>query len=129
MVRIWAPILIAAATASRAAVTIYRAGDHGAHGTTTTSADAASYTGSAAYDPTVLAPPAPPEQLNRDYVIVVCVQELINICKLTRYHSLGKVILQELAYLSLDLISDSPLNCPLPTEPSGSTRLYWPYPS
>ncbi|CEL63639.1 hypothetical protein RSOLAG1IB_10917 [Rhizoctonia solani AG-1 IB] len=71
MVRIWAPILIAAATASRAAVTIYRAGDHGAHGTTTTSADAASYTGSAAYDPTVLAPPAPPEQLNRDYVIVL----------------------------------------------------------
>ncbi|KAF8671099.1 Glycosyl hydrolase family 79 C-terminal beta domain [Rhizoctonia solani] len=71
MVRIWAPVLIAVATASKAAVTVYRVGDHGAHGTATTTADAASYTGSAAYDPTVLVPPPPPEQFNRDFVIVL----------------------------------------------------------
>ncbi|CAE6436327.1 unnamed protein product [Rhizoctonia solani] len=70
MTRLWASILIAFATVSNAAVTVHRPGNLGG-GTTTTSADAASYTGSAAYDPTVLAPPAPPAQFNRDFVVVV----------------------------------------------------------
>ncbi|CAE6422766.1 unnamed protein product [Rhizoctonia solani] len=71
MVSFWAPILLATTAISNAAVTVYRVSDYGAHGTTTTSADAASYTGSAAYDPTVLVPPTPPEQFNRDFVVLL----------------------------------------------------------
>ncbi|CUA72793.1 hypothetical protein RSOLAG22IIIB_10292 [Rhizoctonia solani] len=72
MIRSWIPILLIAATLSRAAVTVYRPGNlGGAQATAATSADAASYTGSAAYDPTVLTPPAPPQQLNRDFVILL----------------------------------------------------------
>ncbi|CAE6368779.1 unnamed protein product [Rhizoctonia solani] len=71
MVHLWAAILATSVAVSNAAVTVYRAGDQGAYASTTTSAEAASYTGSAAYDPTVLAPPAPPGQLNRDFVVVL----------------------------------------------------------
>ncbi|KAG8720319.1 hypothetical protein FRC09_009762 [Ceratobasidium sp. 395] len=52
------------------AVTVYTAGaSKGAGATDTTTAAAAGYTGSAAYDPTVLQPPAPPDQFNRDFTI------------------------------------------------------------
>ncbi|CAE7142978.1 unnamed protein product [Rhizoctonia solani] len=56
---------------SYAEITVYRVGDQGAYASTTTSAAAASYTGSAAYDPTVLTPPAPPAQFNRDFVVLL----------------------------------------------------------
>ncbi|CAE6346593.1 unnamed protein product [Rhizoctonia solani] len=71
MARLWIAILAAAASVSNAAVTVYRVGDNGAYGTTTTSAAASSFTGTAAYDPTVLTPPAPPMQLNRDFVVLL----------------------------------------------------------
>ncbi|CAE6456102.1 unnamed protein product [Rhizoctonia solani] len=71
MVRLWAIILVAVVAISKAEVTVYRFGDQGAYTSTTTSANAASYTGSAAYDPTVLTPPAPPAQFNRDFVILL----------------------------------------------------------
>ncbi|KAG8689717.1 hypothetical protein FRC11_001002 [Ceratobasidium sp. 423] len=70
MALLWVPLLLATAAISNA-VTVYHISDYGAHATTTTSADAASYTGSAAYDPTVLVPPAPPEQFNRDFVVLL----------------------------------------------------------
>ena len=73
MVRLWVPIFVAAATITNAAVTVYQIIDQSSQATATTSADAAGYTGSAAYDPTVLAPPAPPEQFNRDFVVLVSV--------------------------------------------------------
>ncbi|CAE6452467.1 unnamed protein product [Rhizoctonia solani] len=72
MVRLWPVVLVATAALSDAVVTVYRVGDQGAYASTTTSAAAAGYTGSAAYDPTVLAPPAPPGQLSRDFVVLVC---------------------------------------------------------
>ncbi|CAE6458557.1 unnamed protein product [Rhizoctonia solani] len=71
MARFWALVLLVTATISHAAVTVHRIDGLGAQGTTTTSADAAGYTGSAAYDPTILNPPAPPQQFNRDFVIVL----------------------------------------------------------
>ncbi|KAF8750472.1 Glycosyl hydrolase family 79 C-terminal beta domain [Rhizoctonia solani] len=64
MTRLWTGILVVTAAVSNAAVTVYRAGDHGAYVTTTTSAASASFTGTAAYDPTILTPPPPPAQLN-----------------------------------------------------------------
>ncbi|CAE6458702.1 unnamed protein product [Rhizoctonia solani] len=71
MARLWAALLATAAAVSNADVTIYRAGDQGAYASATTLAAAATYTGSAAYDPTVLNPPAPPAQLNRDFVVLL----------------------------------------------------------
>ncbi|CUA78488.1 Beta-glucuronidase [Rhizoctonia solani] len=71
MVRPWAVILVAAAAVCNAGITIYRFDGQGADATTTVSAGAASYTGSAAYDPTVLTPPAPPAQFNRDFVVLL----------------------------------------------------------
>ncbi|KAF8671179.1 Glycosyl hydrolase family 79 C-terminal beta domain [Rhizoctonia solani] len=68
MTRLWTGILVVTAAVSNAAVTVYRAGDHGAYVTTTTSAASASFTGTAAYDPTILTPPPPPAQLNRDFL-------------------------------------------------------------
>ncbi|KAB5591972.1 Beta-glucuronidase [Ceratobasidium theobromae] len=65
MTRLWFALFISAAHA----VTVYRPDDRESQLTATTSGAAAQYTGSAAYDPTVLNPPAPPEQLNRDYVV------------------------------------------------------------
>ncbi|QRV80175.1 glycoside hydrolase family 79 protein [Ceratobasidium sp. AG-Ba] len=57
------------ATCANAAVTVYKIDDRDAQLTATSSADAATYTGSAAYDPTVLNPPPPPDNLNRDFTI------------------------------------------------------------
>ncbi|CAE6461756.1 unnamed protein product, partial [Rhizoctonia solani] len=68
MTRFWIAALAAAATAN-AAITVYKADDREAQLTATATAGAATYTGSAAYDPTVLNPPAPPEQFNREYAI------------------------------------------------------------
>ncbi|KAJ1302401.1 hypothetical protein OPQ81_002719 [Rhizoctonia solani] len=59
----------AAAAVSNVDVTVYGAGDQATYTPTTTTAEAASYTGSAAYDPAVLAPPTPPAQFNREFVI------------------------------------------------------------
>ncbi|CAE6466402.1 unnamed protein product [Rhizoctonia solani] len=70
MARLWIALLAATAGVPNAVVTVYRVGDHGAYASTTTTAAAAGYTGSAAYDPTVLDPPAPPEQLNREFVVL-----------------------------------------------------------
>ncbi|KAG8681344.1 hypothetical protein FRC08_015701, partial [Ceratobasidium sp. 394] len=62
--------LAALSTYAHGQVTVYKVGDQkGSQVTATTSAGAAAYTGSAAYDPTVLNPPSPPDQLNRDYTI------------------------------------------------------------
>lgn len=69
MTRLWIAAL--AAAAANAAVTVYRPDDRDAQMTATTTGAAAEYTGSAAYDPTVLIPPTPPEQLNRDFVVQV----------------------------------------------------------
>ncbi|KAF8752585.1 Glycoside hydrolase family 79 protein [Rhizoctonia solani] len=71
MARLWIALLAATAGVPNAVVTVYRVGDHGAYASTTTTAAAAGYTGSAAYDPTVLDPPAPPEQLNREFVVLL----------------------------------------------------------
>ncbi|KAG9083590.1 hypothetical protein FS749_005914, partial [Ceratobasidium sp. UAMH 11750] len=61
---------LAALSAARGAVTVYRVDeDKNSHLTATSSAEAATYTGSAAYDPTVLNPPPPPGDLNRDFTI------------------------------------------------------------
>ncbi|KAJ1302509.1 hypothetical protein OPQ81_002828 [Rhizoctonia solani] len=68
MTLFWIAALAAAATVSNA-VTVYKPDDREAQLTATSSADAATYTGSAAYDPTVLNPPAAPEQFNRDFAI------------------------------------------------------------
>ncbi|KAF8604933.1 glycoside hydrolase family 79 protein [Ceratobasidium sp. AG-I] len=54
-----------------AAVTVYQIDGNPALSTSTASAPASEYTGSAAYDPTVLNPPAPPDQLNRDFAIAL----------------------------------------------------------
>ncbi|KAG8695559.1 hypothetical protein FRC09_009081, partial [Ceratobasidium sp. 395] len=65
--------LYALATLSSAygAVTVYRVSDdpNQQQATATASSPASEYTGSAAYDPTVLNPPAPPGDLNRDFAI------------------------------------------------------------
>ncbi|KAG9080196.1 hypothetical protein FRC06_006963, partial [Ceratobasidium sp. 370] len=64
--------LAALSTYANGHVTVYKVGDDkNSQLTATTTAGAASYTGSAAYDPTVLNPPAPPDRLNRDYTIQV----------------------------------------------------------
>ncbi|KAF8671176.1 Glycosyl hydrolase family 79 C-terminal beta domain [Rhizoctonia solani] len=68
MTRFWIAALAASAAVSNA-VTVYKPDDREAQLTATASADAATYTGSAAYDPTVLNPPAPPEQFNRDFAV------------------------------------------------------------
>ncbi|CUA67084.1 Beta-glucuronidase [Rhizoctonia solani] len=68
MTRLWIAALAAAATAN-AAVTVYKVDDRESQLTATSSASAATYTGSAAYDPTVLDPPALPEQFNRDFAV------------------------------------------------------------
>ncbi|CAE6468101.1 unnamed protein product [Rhizoctonia solani] len=68
MTRFWIAALAAAASAN-AAITVYKADDRESQLTATSTAGAATYTGSAAYDPTVLNPPAPPEQFNREYAI------------------------------------------------------------
>ncbi|KAG8731483.1 hypothetical protein FRC10_001693, partial [Ceratobasidium sp. 414] len=61
---------LAALSAVKGEVTVYRVDeDKNAHLTATSSAESATYTGSAAYDPTVLNPPAPPDQFNRDFTI------------------------------------------------------------
>jgi hypothetical protein len=65
---------LAALTAcANGAVTVHRVDEgRGAPGATTTASGAATtYTGSAAYDPLVLQPPAPPENLKRDFTIQV----------------------------------------------------------
>ncbi|QRW08975.1 glycoside hydrolase family 79 protein [Ceratobasidium sp. AG-Ba] len=60
----------ALSSVANAAVTVYSAGvDKGAAAAATQTAAAATYSGSAAYDPTVLQPPAPPDQFNRDFTI------------------------------------------------------------
>jgi hypothetical protein len=85
MARLWTTVLVAAAASiSNAAITVYRVGDHGAYATTTTSAASSSFTGTAAYDPTVLTPPAPPTQLNRDFVVLVCLRPALIYSTLTR---------------------------------------------
>ncbi|KAG8713837.1 hypothetical protein FRC09_018268 [Ceratobasidium sp. 395] len=65
--------LYALATLSSAygAVTVYRVSDdpNQQQATATASSPASEYTGSAAYDPTVLNPPAPPGDLNRDFTV------------------------------------------------------------
>ncbi|KAG8713839.1 hypothetical protein FRC09_018270, partial [Ceratobasidium sp. 395] len=65
--------LYALATLSSAygAVTVHKIGEgpNQQQATATTSSPASEYTGSAAYDPTVLDPPAPPGNLNRDFTI------------------------------------------------------------
>ncbi|KAG8690137.1 hypothetical protein FRC08_010649, partial [Ceratobasidium sp. 394] len=62
--------LASLSTYAHGQVTVYKVGDQkGSQVTASTSASAAAYTGSAAYDPTVLNPPPAPDQLNRDYTI------------------------------------------------------------
>ncbi|KAG9082302.1 hypothetical protein FRC06_005131 [Ceratobasidium sp. 370] len=62
--------LAALSTCASGAVTVYRVDeDKNAHLTATSTAESATYTGSAAYDPTVLNPPPPPGNLNRDFTI------------------------------------------------------------
>ncbi|CEL54355.1 hypothetical protein RSOLAG1IB_07005 [Rhizoctonia solani AG-1 IB] len=68
MARLWIAALAASAAVSNA-VTVYKPDDRDAQLTATSSASSATYTGSAAYDPTVLNPPAPPQQFNRDFPV------------------------------------------------------------
>ncbi|KAG9124057.1 hypothetical protein FRC07_013010 [Ceratobasidium sp. 392] len=53
----------------KSAVTVYKVNEDPTTATPTASSPASEYTGSAAYDPTVLKPPAPPGDLNRDFTV------------------------------------------------------------
>lgn len=58
---------------ARAAITVYYQQGQNPFGVTTTSVDPASYTGAAAYDPTVLEAPRPPD--NQNYAFDIQLQK------------------------------------------------------
>ncbi|KAG8695561.1 hypothetical protein FRC09_009083 [Ceratobasidium sp. 395] len=63
--------VLATLSSTYGAVTVHKIGEgpNQQQATATASSPASDYTGSAAYDPTVLDPPAPPGNLNRDFTI------------------------------------------------------------
>jgi hypothetical protein len=122
---------LAALTAcANAAITVYKIDpDTSAEATPTATGAATTYTGAAAYDPVVLNPPAPPDDLNRDFTIQVSLGVGVKKTLLMSFsRSSRRVGWLGCPLHSLGAISVSPSSCPSRIASLAPTRLFSPSP-